>query len=89
MIRKDTKIVRLSDGDFYIDIVDAGDFWEAWLAHYECGVMELMCGWPKVQRPNYTMSGEAEIWDFDRFCKLVEANLNSYEEAYINEYLEV
>ena len=83
MRKTNIKIVRFWDAPFYIDIVDAGDLWEAWLHHNRYGVQDYMFGWPKVQHPK---GGKAERCSFDRFCELVEANLPEYEASFMEEH---
>jgi hypothetical protein len=85
MKKTNIRIVRFEDGPFWVDIVDAGEAWEAWLTHNRYGVSDLMFGWPKVQHPKH-LNGEAEVWDFDRFCKIVENNLEEGEADYRKEH---
>lgn len=71
MIRKDTKIVRFSDGDFYIDIVDAGDFWEAWLAHYDLTGKQIALAKQIVMWASETRAStciEAGRYDLLQYC---------------------
>lgn len=76
MKRTNTNIVRFEDGDFWVDIVDDGDVWEAWLTRKNYAISELMFGWPKTQPDGST-------YDFDAFCELVEGNLEEYEADYM------
>lgn len=85
MKKTNIQIVRFEDGPFWVDVIDSGDMWEAWLTHNRYGVSDYMFGWPKVQHPYY-LNGEAEVWDFDRFCTLVEDNLEDYKETYCEEH---
>lgn len=91
MKKTNIQIVRFEDGPFWVDIVDAGDTWEAWLTHNHYCVSDYMFSWPKVQHPRgkdgkYHFDGDPEVWDFDRFCKLVEGNLKEYENSYREEH---
>ena len=64
-------ITRFETECFYIDIIDNGDKFEAWLTYKTDGVSNLMFG----------MYKDNEI-DFDLFCEIVEANLDEYRYEY-------
>lgn len=74
MERTDTKIIRFKHGDFFVDIVELDDMYEAWLRHKNYGISDMMFGDPK------------EYGDLNWFLDLVEANLDEYEEGYMEEY---
>lgn len=65
---------------YYIDILDNGTDFEAWITREDYGVSSVMFGMPKQQ-------GE-DILNFDDFRKLVEANLEEYVEGYEEDYPE-
>lgn len=80
MKKTDIKITRFEDGDFWVDIVENVNDFEAWLTRKDCGVADLMFGAPKQQIDR--------VWDFDRFCELVEGNLEEYEANYNTDHCE-
>lgn len=71
------------DNDVWVDILDAGDIFEAWLYRKNMGIKEYMFGWPKVQHPK---SGGVEYYDLDAFIDLVCGNVEEYLEFYDEEY---
>lgn len=64
------KITRYETESFFIDIVDDGNSFEAWLTEKGVGVSNLMFGIPKKQ--------PTETIDFCRFLEIVEDNLDDY-----------
>lgn len=75
----DTQITRYETGCFFIDIVDDGKTFEAWLTEKGTGASTLMFGLPKEQ--------PTERIDFDCFLEIVEGNLDEYRyEYYRREY---
>lgn len=77
------KVKRYEYDDFYIEIADVGDYWEAWLCRKDMGTFEYMFGWLKVQHPHYKPEGEA--FTYADFLEMVENCLPDYTEDY-NEY---
>ena len=73
----DTKITRYETECFFIDIVDDGKWFEAWLTEKESGISNLMFGMPNEQ--------PTEMIDFDRFLEIVEDNLDDYIYDYYRE----
>ena len=85
MIMKKAKafVTRYVIGEWYIDIVETKDQFEAWLTHKSQGVSDLMFGSPKLQ---HTKDGEEYKIDNEYFCSLVEANMIDYMKIYIEEH---
>lgn len=73
MERTDIKIIRFEHGNFWVDIVELEDWYEAWLQHKDYGISDMMFGLGKEN-------------DLDYFLEIVEVNLDEYEEGYIEEY---
>ena len=67
-------ITRFEDGNFWIDIIDMGTYFEAWLSHKQYGISSMMFG---AEKKNVTFAG---------FLYLVQCNLNDYIGPYIEEY---
>ena len=67
----------LSRGEYHIDIMDFGDYYEAWLKGACSGISELMFGCPKDQ--SY---GELT---FDDFVAMVQDNYEDYIKTYQDE----
>lgn len=78
---KDTniKITRLEHNEYYIDIVEMEDEFEAWICEKGDGVSLFALGLPKYQ-PSFQESGET----FASFYEFVEEKL----EEFIDEYVE-
>lgn len=74
------KIRRYEHGDFYIDIVDQGDIFEAWLQHKDYGIAEMMFGICKCV-------DEYDKLSYEDFLDLVSDALEEYEETYYNEHI--
>lgn len=70
------KITRFEDGKFYVDIVETGDGFEAWIAEKDSGLSALMFGVPRRQE------GMGDT-TFHSFCELVEDNLAEHEANYL------
>ena len=66
MTKTNTTITRFEEGDFWIDIIDCGDTWEAWLTRKDYGVSDLMFGCSK-----FPIDDIQEL-DFDNVCELAE-----------------
>ena len=53
----DIKITRYESGDFWVDIIDKPDVYEAWLSHKKMGVSDMMFGeckhQPVTEDPTY------------------------------------
>lgn len=71
------KIKRFTDGDFLIDIVETKDLHEAWLSHKAYDISCLMFEMP--------IHANGEHTPYHRFVDLVEKNLPSYEEDYMED----
>ena len=81
MFRIDIKITRYyAGGGFYVDIIDMGDSFEAWLTHEDIGISELMFILP-VKQPDHTLT-------MHEFVEDVENALESYKIDYNSEYRE-
>lgn len=70
MRKINTTITRYASGEWYIDIVESRDTYEAWLQHRRFGVSELMFGMPKEQQTR------------DEFMECVSAVLPDYKASY-------
>ena len=66
-----TKITRYERGYFYIDIIETGDEYEAWLTQKEYGFSLLMFGCPKEQQC------------YEDFCVMVDDNAGTYMRDYL------
>ena len=78
MKKANAKITRYQQGKFYIDIVDNGKGFEAWITGKKYGVSDLMFGMPKKQA--------TEDITEEHFLELVEASFSEYAAGYIEEY---
>lgn len=74
------KVERYEYEDFYVEIADVGDYWEAWLCRKNYGIAEYMFGWLKQQHPYDVPDGE--YYTKEMFLELVEGNLPDYIEQY-------
>ena len=83
MKRTNAKITRFESGNWYIDIVETKDEFNAWLTRKGYGVSSHMFGSPKTQHPN---DRPALTVSFDDFCDLVEGNLREYKALYNEDY---
>ena len=82
LIKSAEKVSRYEFGEFYVDIVDGADDYEAWITGKRYGVSSLMFGIPKKNQfhgVEYTESKRS-------FLAMVESNLDFEIAAYINEY---
>lgn len=70
MKQTEIKITRFKDGEYFIDIVDDGKTYEAWISESDEANQMFMFG---VSQKNES---------FDRFCKVVESNLPKYKALY-------
>ncbi len=77
-----TKTYALDD-EWRVDIVDnkEEDIFSAWLYHNECGIKDMMFGWPKHQ-PN------GLVTDINGFKEMVLCNWYDYAENYHEEYMD-
>lgn len=64
------KITRFKDGEYFIDIVDDGKVYEAWISESDEGNQMFMFGVSKQHE------------SFDGFCEVVEKNLPKYKALY-------
>ena len=80
------KVERYEYEDFYVEIIDLGDMWEAWLRRKDYTISDMMFGWPKVQHPIYKPEGE--YFTVEMFIDMVEENLPEYIECYNRDYQE-
>ena len=71
---------RYEDEEFFIDIHEKPDMYEAWLTRKNYGVSSLMFGVPKVQPVDNSVMTPEEFLD------MVERNLEEYEAYYDEEY---
>ena len=71
------------DGDVWVDIMDSGDMWEAWLYRKNMGVKDYMFGWPKVQHAD---TDEETYYDLDDFIDLVCGNAREHLKFYDEQY---
>ena len=74
------KVKRYEYEDFYVEIADVGDYWEAWLCRKDCGTFEYMFCWMKWQRPYDKPEGEE--FTFADLLEIVEDCLPDYIEEY-------
>lgn len=82
MVETDIKITRFDDGEFWVDIIDMGDYWDSQITMKNYGVTSSMFGWLKHQPVDNS------DWDFDDFLELVIANKDDYESIYEKQYVE-
>lgn len=73
MERTNINIIRFEHENFWVDIVELEDCYEAWLQHKDYGISDMMFG----------LSKETGL---DYFLEIVEVNLDEYEEDYMAEY---
>ena len=73
------KITRFEHNEYYIDIIEMDDEFEAWICEKEYGVSLFALGLPKYQ-PTFQESGLT----FASFYEFVEEKL----EEFIDEYVE-
>lgn len=66
------------EGDWYIDVVETDDMFEAWIYLGSYGVKSLMWGSPKQQ--------ERETVTRKYFLDMVKANFISYANGYVDEF---
>ena len=78
MVKTNIKTTRYIDYNhgkgLWVDVVDLGNEFEAWLTPIEYGVSRLMFGSPKEQ-------SNGEHIDYDKFMELVNDNLEDYAEG--------
>lgn len=78
MTKTDIQITRFEDGNYWIDIVDEGENYHAWLFHKDIAEAMFMFGEPKEQ-------SNGEKTSFEEFCERVEDNLPEEKLYFINE----
>ena len=78
----DTKITRYEDGNFWVDIVEKSDEYEAWISHKEYGISTLAFGLPKT---NTLYDIENTNLVHSVFLHIVNANLERYKAIYLEE----
>lgn len=71
------------NNDVWVDIMDAGDMWEAWMYRKDMGVKSYMFGWPKVQ---YADTDEEEYYTLDDFIDIVCGNAREHLDFYDEQY---
>ena len=76
-----TKITRFKDGEFYIDIVEKANEFEAWVSLNDYGISILMFGVPKQQ----PMCKPETI---ETFRRMVEHHIDVYGYNYRNQIME-
>ena len=81
MTKTNIQITRYEDGDFYVDIIDNGPDFEAWLTAKEYGVSEMLMACPKDQENGCDV-------DFYAFLSMVEYTLPLDEDAYAAKYMQ-
>lgn len=69
-----TRIIRFSDDDFYIDIVEEEKTLEAWMQHKNFGISVLMYGLLK-----------SDV-SYNDFVAMVARDCKAYEQQYMEEY---
>ena len=80
MTISDIKVTRFIYGNFYVDVCDHGTGFDAWISNLNYGVAMMMFGMSAQQSDG--------IMTFERFCEIVEANLEEYIGFYEEEYCE-
>ena len=72
-------ITRFEYNDFWIDIIDMGTYFEAWLSHKQYGISSMMFG---ALKKDVT---------FTEFVDLVQCNLENenYVDTYIEEFCDL
>ena len=78
MEKTNIQITRFKDGNYWVDVIDTGENYEAWLARKNMGIAQLMFGVPKVQSDGRTIS-------YDKFCDMVKINLPEHKKYYDQE----
>lgn len=73
------KVERYEYEDFYVEIADVGDYWEAWLCRKDCGTFEYL-----FSQMKYASQYDPDDTDvtYEGFCKFVNAVLPGHIEAY-------
>ena len=67
MVKTDIKITRYEFDGVWIDIVDLGDSFEAWLQEKDYAYARFLFGLPKEQKMGYI--------DYEQFVEIVHSNL--------------
>lgn len=71
MVETDIKITRFDNGDFYVDVIEYPESFEAWISHKDYAVSKMMVGIGK------------SVLDFDSFVnKIVAPNVDLWESIY-------
>lgn len=66
MKKTETKITRFKDKGYFIDIIDNGKTYEAWISKPDNGVSIFMFGCPIAQQ------------SFEAFCEMAQSNRKFY-----------
>ena len=81
-----TAITRYKICEWFVDIIEDPDTYEAWLTHKGNGISTLMFGAPK-KYPGKIEGTDTQ--EFEDFCDLVEANCVEYMRDYLAEHMGV
>lgn len=74
------KVERYEHEDFYVEIADVGDYWEAWLCRKDMGTFWYLFSLLKGMNPFSKPDGEPLT--YEGFLEIVEENLPDYIEEY-------
>ena len=74
------KIIRYTDNDFIIEIVDSEAEFEAWIGNSQYGILSQMFAIPKKQTDR-TIT-------YEEFHDIVVSNLAKYKTIYRQEYMD-
>lgn len=75
MTKTNIQITRFKDGHYWVDIIDTGENYEAWLARKDMGTAQHMFSVPKIKGDGRTVS-------YDEFCEMVKINLPEHKKYY-------
>lgn len=76
MKKTGAKITRYESGDYYVDVVELDNVYEAHITRKGYGVTDFMFGAPKEQQ------------SLKKFVEIVEANLDEYKSLYDERHAE-
>ena len=76
MEKTNIKITRFADGDWFVDVVENEETYEAWLQHKDYGISSLMFGMMKKDKT------------FEEFCETAKMNLDNQKDFYQEEYMD-
>lgn len=74
------KVERYEYEDFYVEIADVGDYWEAWLCRKDMGTFWYLFSLLKGMKPFNNPDGEPLT--YEGFLEIVEESLPDYIEEY-------